>query len=323
MLISFAILGLAAALQGQPALRGELVPTLPPIAAPKETQAQAQPAAAPKKPDKTPVKKKAPEKKAPEKKIPEKKAGEKKKPAPAKAPVALKPEAAPAAAKEAQTGDLAPTSPDQAPPPVRKKAAKPAPAPRKPAQEEAQPAATADPTVVKAASHPAPPAAEEAPPAVVSTGDDASEIPPGAPTDDYGLVAWCQGALNGHMALYNLVKPQLDALEAERDPKESAELDAEQFKAGQDYLALYARAIQAADDATAGAQHARGEQLKLEGDHIWAAARGATPNTRMWSWIMWELPPRCEIAARRLERDSGLLGAVMKPRKANPGSDPK
>ncbi len=32
----------------------------------------------------------------------------------------------------------------------------------------------------------------------------------------------------------------------------------------------------------------------------------------MWSWLMWELPPRCEIAAQRLEKDAPLLGQALK-----------
>jgi len=37
-------------------------------------------------------------------------------------------------------------------------------------------------------------------------------VPAGAPSDDYGFVNWCAGALTGHMALYQQVKPELDSL---------------------------------------------------------------------------------------------------------------
>ena len=31
----------------------------------------------------------------------------------------------------------------------------------------------------------------------------------------------------------------------------------------------------------------------------------------MWSWIMWELPARCETAARRLEADQSHETAIV------------
>jgi len=47
----------------------------------------------------------------------------------------------------------------------------------------------------------APQAQAPSPAMASSPAGDESDIPKGAPTDDYGLVAWCRGALTGHMAL--------------------------------------------------------------------------------------------------------------------------
>src|SRR5262249_47478016 len=49
----------------------------------------------------------------------------------------------------------------------------------------------------------APPAT--APPAA-TTGEP---LPPGAPTDDYQLTAWCYGALKEYLDIYERVKPDL------------------------------------------------------------------------------------------------------------------
>ena len=140
-------------------------------------------------------------------------------------------------------------------------------------------------------------------------------IPPGAPEDDYGLVNWCHGALGGHMQLYTQVKPTLDGLQ--NDPKvqgggvspgsTTAEMDQQQMAAGREYLALYERAIAAAEKANPRIR-ARGQQAEAKGAGIWTPASNAVdPKTTMWSWLMWELPGRCETAAKRLEERSLLL----------------
>ena len=40
--------------------------------------------------------------------------------------------------------------------------------------------------------------------------------------------------------------------------------------------------------------------------------RAAPARTKMWSWLVWELPARCETAAKKLETQSDLLGAAFK-----------
>jgi hypothetical protein len=135
-------------------------------------------------------------------------------------------------------------------------------------------------------------------------------VPVGAPSDDYGLVSWCSGALTGHMALYELVKPELDKLPDPR-PKETAVLDAEQMKAGNEYLALYKRATDAAERASPQNIAERGAQERLKGDAIWIPARNADPKTRMWSYLGWDLPGRCETAAERLYEKSLLSAQAL------------
>src|SRR6201996_330744 len=45
-----------------------------------------------------------------------------------------------------------------------------------------------------------------APPAAADTGEP---LPPGAPTDSYELAAWCYGALDEYLTIYERVKPDL------------------------------------------------------------------------------------------------------------------
>ena len=160
---------------------------------------------------------------------------------------------------------------------------------------------------------PAPAGAQ--PPVAATTTLTEGPVPPGAPEDDYGLTNWCHGALAGHMALHAQVKPTLDALQ--NDPKvqgggvspgrTTEQMDAEQMAAGREYLALYERAIKAAEAANPRIR-TRGEQARAKGAGIWGpAANAVNPKDRMWSWLGWSLPGRCETASRRLEEKSPLL----------------
>jgi len=133
-----------------------------------------------------------------------------------------------------------------------------------------------------------------------------AEIPSSAPTDDYGFVAWCHGALSGHMELHDRVQPELNKVSPGGD-------DSKLMAAGQEYLELYARALKAAEKASPTNIHERGVQADAAGYRIWAAARTAEPRTQMWSYLMWELPPRCEIVAKQLEERSTLLAEALRP----------
>lgn len=134
--------------------------------------------------------------------------------------------------------------------------------------------------------------------------------PPGAPTDDFGFVSWCYGALTGHMELYKIVKPELDKL-PDPKPKETEALDAEQMKAGTEYLALYRQAIDTAEKASQRPIHDESAQAVRLGYSIWGPARNAEPKTRMWSWLSWDLPGRCETSAERLYEKSLLAAEAL------------
>ncbi len=136
-------------------------------------------------------------------------------------------------------------------------------------------------------------------------------LPPGAPSDDYGLVSWCTGALAGHMTLYAQVKPELDAL-PDAKPKETQALDTEQMKAGREYLELYKKATDAAEKASPRPIGERGLTERRRGNAMWDVARNAADRkAAMWTWLSWELPGRCETAAERLYEKSLLSAQAL------------
>ncbi len=185
----------------------------------------------------------------------------------------------------------------------------------------------------------APPATDAptstAPSTVAATTAD---TPSGAPSDDFGFVNWCKGALTGHMELHAQVAPELARVEAEKaaaqdakltgaalatakakrrtDAAEDTKIDAAQALAGRDYLALYTRAIAAAEKAGGEDLPRRADAAQEQGYRIWSAARAAPGRTKMWSWLMWELPARCETSAKKLESQSDLFGAAFKSQAA-------
>ena len=175
-----------------------------------------------------------------------------------------------------------------------------------------------------AAADPAPDVATA--PAMPSAKSDPVAPPPedpfpvGAPHDDYGFVGWCYGALSGHMELYKAVKPELD--KQSTDPKEDAAVDAEQMKAGQEYLALYKQAMEAAEKASTQPINVRGGQAIKVGASIWGPALQADSKTRMWSYLSWDLPGRCEVTAERLYEKSLLsaqaLGITIEDKDSKP-----
>ena len=141
---------------------------------------------------------------------------------------------------------------------------------------------------------------------------------PETPMSDYAQVAWCFGALSGHMDLYATVKPELDQLATSaQEVEKSSKADDEQLKAGRDYLALYQRAMTAAEKASPGTLATEGARDVARGRAIWGPARVAEPKTRMWSWLMWSLPGTCETSALRLEDKASLLGQALKAPASN------
>jgi hypothetical protein len=193
-------------------------------------------------------------------------------------------------------------------------------APADPAsQDSAPPAAEATPPPADAA----PPATDAAPPAEnagapLSTGENPADaaqadavakgeapFPAGAPTDDYGLVGWCYGALSGHMGLYKRAMPEVERIErAFPDPdvpiEEALKDYADQHEQGAKDLDMFKSALDAADKADPTA-HAAARQASIElGLGTWQGADKADKRTLAQLWMSWALPVRCETTAQKL-----------------------
>jgi len=171
----------------------------------------------------------------------------------------------------------------------------------------------ADPQSAAPASVTAAAPAKPVKPAKAMTGSELAEaepLPPGAPSDDYGFVAWCRGALGGHLDLFKMVQGDLNAL-PDPDPKVTAAADAEMVQAGKQYLAFYDQALDTAEKASPENLSPRRVAAEKTGRSIWDAAAKAETKTRMWSWVMWVLPGRCEYASERLYEKSMLKGQAL------------
>jgi len=126
-----------------------------------------------------------------------------------------------------------------------------------------------------------------------------SPVPAGAPNDDYALVAWCQGALRGHLELAEQIKDTLP-------------LDSEQQAMGQQYLDTYEAALTAAPQSRTVEGPLRAAQAREAGLVRWNPARSAIDRaTQTYTYLGWQLPGRCDQAAKRLSTDADLLGAAL------------
>jgi hypothetical protein len=125
-------------------------------------------------------------------------------------------------------------------------------------------------------------------------------LPQGAPSDDYGLVAWCHGALRGHLELAEAIQDTLP-------------VDAEQQTLGRQYLKTYEDALAAAAQAKTSEGLIRANQARDSGYQRWNAARASTSRqTQTFSYLGWQLPGRCDQAAKRLTTGGDLLGAALR-----------
>ena len=160
--------------------------------------------------------------------------------------------------------------------------------------------------VLAQADAPAPPS--QAPVATTSSGPDApaaaEPYPAGAPTSDFGFMAWCYGALSGHLALYDKVLPEVRRIEAEF-PDSSTPIDkvmtgyAVQHHRGERLLAVYSRAL----DAGVAAGRTEGEDRAADiakGQDVWKGSDSADPKQLAQLWMSWGLPGRCQATAAKL-----------------------
>lgn len=180
------------------------------------------------------------------------------------------------------------------------------------AQEPAAPPAGADAPMATAEPAPRPePAAPDPAPAEAA-------LPTGAPRDDYGLVGWCLGALEGYVAQHDRVMPDVTRIESTyRRPGSSLSDDlrvyADQQVQARAHLKSFAAALQAAEKASLSSLRPKGEATIAKGRAVWAPAANLPTRTVAQQWMGWTLPQACPAAAERLTRNAALLGAAFDP----------
>ena len=136
----------------------------------------------------------------------------------------------------------------------------------------------------------------------VFNGED--PFPTGAPTDDYGFMGWCYGALAGHMALYDKVQPQVRRIEGEF-PDASTPLDKvmadykTQHERGEKILLQYDRALSVLE-ATGKSGGTTRAAAVAKGREAWRGSDTAEPRQLAQLWMSWALPDRCQSTAARL-----------------------
>jgi hypothetical protein len=143
-----------------------------------------------------------------------------------------------------------------------------------------------------------------------------ASYPAGAPKDDYGLVAWCYGALRGYLDLYDQVMPEVRRIESTwRRPGSNLADDMKVYsdmrRSGQTSLKVYARAMEAAEKASLRPINAQGGAAVAKGRNTWAAAANLPKARLAQEWMSWTLPARCDTTATTLEQRARLMGPAF------------
>jgi hypothetical protein len=160
--------------------------------------------------------------------------------------------------------------------------------------------------------------------AQAETAAPEAPFPAGAPKDDYGLVAWCYGALAGYLDLYDQVMPEVKRIESEfRRPGSNLAADlavySDQRRQGQKDLKAFQRAMEAAEKASLRPINAQGAAALQKGRATWAAAPNLPKARLAQEWMSWSLPARCETTAPTLEQRARLMGTAFR---IDPEPDP-
>jgi hypothetical protein len=160
------------------------------------------------------------------------------------------------------------------------------------------------------------PAPASPPPEPAPVVEPEYPIPSGAPADDYGLVAWCYGALASHMALYDKVIPEVERIEvsiAKIPGAAPADMNSYvvQQEAGRDMLKQFRRAMEAAERASPKPIAPYGAKAIKQGGAVWSMFKPSDRKLLAREWMSWGLPGRCLQTSERLEARSGLFGQAL------------
>ena len=138
------------------------------------------------------------------------------------------------------------------------------------------------------------------------------DIPAGAPTDPYGFVSWCYGALGEYIDIYDGIKPELKDID-KRFGTSVVEAEPYMTDVAEEKLALkrFAAAMEAAERASPSTIAPRGVAAMEKGRSIWAAAKLQPKRKLADAWLFWGVPNRCETTAKLLKTRATLLGQAL------------
>ena len=156
--------------------------------------------------------------------------------------------------------------------------------------------------------------AQTPPPAPAAARDPGEPLPSGAPTSDYELSAWCYGALDEYLAVYQKVKPDLrdiDRMWGSSVPNEKEPYAAD-MSAARKELKVLSGAVMAAEKASPAAIAPHGADAVKKGRSIWSPAETKSSRELARAWLSWGLPDKCDSTARNLTANATVLGAALR-----------
>ncbi|WP_297509757.1 hypothetical protein [uncultured Caulobacter sp.] len=146
-------------------------------------------------------------------------------------------------------------------------------------------------------------------------GSAAPQGPNAPPTDEYGYVAWCYGALGGYTSLYDRVMPEVTRIEKAfpgPDGVQAALKTYPELRAqAQKDLKTFASAITAAEKASPRPISEYGGAQVKRGAAMWSGADSVDKARLAQMWMSWSPPGDCERRAKALEVKSTILGKAL------------
>ena len=136
-----------------------------------------------------------------------------------------------------------------------------------------------------------------------------------APTDDYGYVGWCYGAISAYVDLYDRAMPEVIRIERAWPTPSTEENIAviypEQREEAKRNLVLFARAMEAAEKASPTMIQPQGAAAIKRGRAVWTGATNVPKAQLAQFWMSWSPPAKCAETAKTLETRSRLFGQAL------------
>ncbi|MFT4252198.1 MAG: hypothetical protein QM608_06925 [Caulobacter sp.] len=135
------------------------------------------------------------------------------------------------------------------------------------------------------------------------------------PSDEYGYIAWCYGALGGYVELYDKVMPEVTRIEKAFPGPDGAAAALKEYPAMRNQarsdLKVYAAAITAAEKASPRPISEYGAASMKKGRSIWGGSESVDKARLAQVWMSWSPPGDCETRAKALESKSNLFGQAL------------